>query len=136
MLQDGFVAKKYRKIRFWIIALALVAGLAVIGGAAALRLTKHPDYWLNAAGLLVAVLLPIIAQLRSAAVDSSPDRLNKVERDLAAAVCEQWSKNVARISDPYPLEVPFSVLTKATVDPSDFHSETEGKTRGKGARQG
>jgi len=55
------VAKKYR---FWIIALALVAGLAVIGGAAALQLTKHPDYWLSAAGLLVAVLLPIIAQLR------------------------------------------------------------------------
>ena len=130
------MAKKYRKIRFWIIVLALVAGLAVIGGAAALRLTKHPDYWLGAAGLLIAVILSIIAQLRRATADSSPDRLNEVGKELAAAVREQWSKNVARISDPRPLEVPFSVLTTATVDPSDFHSKTEGKTGGKDAPQG
>lgn len=132
MLQGGFVAKKYRKIRLWIIVLALVAGLAVIGVAAALRLTKYPDYWLSAAGLLVAVILPIIAQLRRATPDSSPDHLNTVGKALAAAVREQWSKNVARISDPYPLEVPFSVLTTATVDPSDFQPETAGKNVSEG----
>ena len=125
MLQDGFVAKKFRKYRFSIIALASVVGLAVVGGAAALRLTKYPDYWLSAAGLVVAVILPILAHLVRESSDSSPDRLNKAGKDLAEAVRDQWSRNVARISDPYPLEVPFSVVTTATVDPSDPHLETE-----------
>src|SRR3984957_7170639 len=125
MLQDGFVAKKFRKYRFSIIALASVVGLAVVGGAAPLRLTKYPDYWLSAAGLGVPAILPILAPLVRESSDSAPDRLNKAGKDLAEAVRDQWSRNVARISDPYPLEVPFSVVTTATVDPSDFPPETE-----------
>jgi hypothetical protein len=127
MRQDGFVAKRYSKYRGSIIALASVVGLAVVGGAAALRLTKYPDYWLSAAGLVVAVILPILAHLVRESSDSSPDRLNTVGKELAGVVRDQWSRNVARISDPYPLEVPFSVVTTATVDPSDFPPETEGK---------
>jgi hypothetical protein len=130
------VAKQYSRIRFPVIALAFVAGLAVIGVAAALRLTKHPGYWLGAAGLMVAVLLTIIAQLRRATSDSSPEGLSKVEKGLAVAVRDQWSRSVARITDPYPLEVPFSVVTVALVDPSDVHLKTRQehpKTGGKGA---
>lgn len=119
------MAKKYD--RFSRIALASVVGLAVIGVAGALRLTKYPDYWLSAAGLLVAVILPLIAHLWSGTSDSSPGQLKKTGKKLAEAVREQWSRNVARISDPYPLEVPFSVVTTATMDPSDVHPRTEGK---------
>jgi hypothetical protein len=127
VLHDEFVAKKYRRVWFSIIAMALVVGLAVAGGAVALRLTKIPDYWLSAAGLVVAVILPIIAQLLRGTSDSSPDRLNKVGRGLAEAVRDQWSRNVARISDPYPLEVPFLGMTTATVDLSEVDRRTEGK---------
>jgi hypothetical protein len=121
------VAKKYDRIRLSVIALAFVAGLAVIGAAMALRLTKAPDYWLSVIGLLVAVLLPILAHLRSDSSSSAHRHLKKVGKDLAKAVSEQWSRNVARIRDPYPLKVPFSVLTTATVDPSDVNPETEGE---------
>ncbi|MGD0065109.1 MAG: NACHT domain-containing protein [Streptosporangiaceae bacterium] len=121
------MAKKFRKYRLSIIALASVVGLAVVGGAAALRLTKYPDYWLSAAGLVVAVVLPIMAHLGRDRSDSSPDRLNKIGKDLAEAVRDQWSRNVARIRRPYPLMVPFSVVTTATVDPSDLHPKSEGK---------
>jgi len=58
------VAKKHIGIRFSVIAPAFVVGLAVVAAAAALRLTKNPDYWLSAGALLVAVLLPTLAHLR------------------------------------------------------------------------
>jgi hypothetical protein len=126
VLHDEFVAKKFRKYRFSIITLAFVMGVAVVGAVAAFWLPEHPDYWLSGGALAIAVvLLPIIARLRRGTSDSTPDRLDKVGKELAEAVRDQWSRNVARISDPYPLEVPFSVVTTATVDPSDFPPETE-----------
>ena len=129
MLHDEFVAKKFRKYRFSIIALAFVMGVAVVGALAAFWLPEHPDYWLSGGALAIAVvILPviaIIARLRRGTSDSTPDRLDKLGKELAEAVREQWSRNVARINDPYPLDVPFSVVTTATVDPSDVHPRTE-----------
>jgi hypothetical protein len=127
MLQDGFVAKKYSRIQYQVVALAIAVGIAVVGVVAALQLTKDPDYWLSGAGLVVAVILPITAHVVRGKSNSSPGKLKKVAKELAAAVQDQWSKNVARIAKPYPLEVPFSVMTTATVDPADLHPETEGK---------
>jgi hypothetical protein len=129
VLHDEFVAKKFRKYRFSIIALAFVMGVAVVGAVAAFWLPEHPDYWLSGGALAIAVvILPviaIIARLRRGTSDSTPDRLDKLGKELAEAVRDQWSRNVARINDPYPLDVPFSVVTTATVDPSDVHPRTE-----------
>jgi hypothetical protein len=120
VLHDEFVAKRYRRVRLSIIALTFVMGVAVVGAVAAFWLPKHPDYWLSAAGLVVAVILPVIAHLRRDTSSSSPDYLNKAGKELAEAVREQWSRNVVRITKPYPLEVPFSVVTTATVDLSPW----------------
>ena len=112
------MTKKYSRIRLPVITLAFVVMLAVAGVVAALQLAKNPDYWLSGAGLVVAVILPITAHVVRGKSNSSPGKLNKVTKELAAAVQDQWSRNVARITDPYPLEVPFSVMTTATVDPA------------------
>jgi hypothetical protein len=122
------MAKKYSRIRFWVIGLALVAGLAVIGAAAALRLTKSPDYWLSAGLLLVAVLLPILAYWRRGSSDASRDFLEGVRGDLRDSVRNQWSESLKRITDPYPLKVPFSVMTTATVDLSKVDRRPKGKS--------
>lgn len=88
--------------------------LAMAGGLAALRLTRHPDYWEAGASIVVAAILPILGKLMR---DSSPSKrllLDAVETELRVAVSNQWKVEVARrISDPYPLPVPFSVLTNA-----------------------
>lgn len=118
------MAKQYTNIRYSIVALALLVGLAASGVVAALRLTKSPDYWLSGVGLVVAVLLPFIGHMWRSATKSSAGHLKKLGKELAEAVHEQWSRNVARISDPYPLQVPFSAVTTATMDPSDVQLET------------
>lgn len=120
------MAKRYSNIRYSIVALTFVIGLAATGVVAALRLTKSPDYWLSGVGLVVAVILPFAGHLRRSTAKSSPGHLKKLGKELAEAVHEQWSRNVARISKPYPLEVPFSAVTTATLDPSDVHLQTEG----------
>jgi hypothetical protein len=132
MLHDRFVAKRYSSIRFSIIALAFVAGLVAIGGVAALRLTKDPAYWLSGGALAVAVILPIIANLRRDLSSSAPDYLDQVAKDLGKSVANQWSETVTRIKKPYPLQVPFSVVTTAALDPPEGGSETEGNNSSPG----
>jgi hypothetical protein len=108
------VTRRYRRVRFSIFALAVVVALAFVGGVAALRLTRHPDYWLAGAALVMTSVLPILGKLVH---DSSPSQralLDDVETELRVAVADQWTREVAwRIGDPYPLPVPFSVLTTA-----------------------
>jgi hypothetical protein len=126
MSQDGFVAKN-SKIRLRIVALAVVAGLTVIGVVVALRLTNYPDYWLSGIALVVTVLLPFTGHLWRPTPEASSGHLKKVAKKLAGAVLAQWKTNVARINAPYPLEVPFSVVVTATADPSDVLPKTDAK---------
>jgi hypothetical protein len=117
------MAKKYSKIRFSVVAQAFVAGLVAIGVVAALRLSKQPDYWVDVAGLTVAVLLLFISYLWRNTSESSPGYLDEVAKELAKAVHEQWSRNLKRISDPYPLKVRFSAVTTGSADPSDAYRD-------------
>lgn len=110
---------KGSKIRPRNAALASAAGLAVIAVVFALRLTNYPDYWLSGVALLVTVLLAFTGHLGRHTSEASSGRLKKVAKQLAGAVLAQWTKNVARITDPYPLRVPFSAVETATADPGD-----------------
>jgi hypothetical protein len=57
---------------------------------------------------------------------SSSGHLDEIGKKLGMAVNRQWSENVKRITEPYPLEVPFSVVMTAMVDLSKEDPEIDG----------
>jgi NACHT domain len=62
---------------------------------------------------------------------SSPfGHLDDVKDRLRKAVRAQWQDHVERITKPYPLEVPFSVMTTATVDLSTVETGGNSVTAG------
>jgi tetratricopeptide (TPR) repeat protein len=62
-----------------------------------------------------------VARLLRAPSDFSPGYLDEVAKELGKAVHEQWSRNLERISEPYPLKVRFSPVMTAAVEPPDAY---------------
>jgi hypothetical protein len=107
----GGMVRNTRKVRFSIIASALVVALAA--SVAAFR-TKNPG-WLAGLATMVTLILWVLDKRRGATL-ADRQLLDKVHEELRAAVLRQWSTEVGRrVNHPYPLPVPFTVLEKAKI---------------------
>src|SRR5215471_17092887 len=110
------MTRKYSKIRYSVLNLALTVTVAgTIAVVAAVELTSDPQYWISGATLVGSLVLPVLAKAFRGVGPSSRSLLDEAEKELRAAVMDQWSGEVERrVCDPYPLPVPFSVATSVT----------------------
>lgn len=115
MGNNGGVEGKNYKVRGPFVLLA--AALCLAAGALlwALKSNQQVSYWLAGAGVVIPLMAPVFSRLlrRAAEAAEVQDKLGNEVAKLRTALLKQWRPEIrSRVTDPYPLPVPFAVTMK------------------------